>query len=643
MTDDSGLDLTSGGDTTPKAVGIGEICNLALLKSVWNRSVRKQLRGNKLNDFNLATDALQFIAYDWDLRPLFDGLMHDLQAGEYIPEWSETIWSAKKVGLSRPLAFLEPRDALVYRTLIHFAENDLLRENQEWTEYRRHLKDGKKNEELESTGDYPIDFMALWLARQGKLAEIADNYPFIVESDIANFFPTIELSSVSDMLLKRTRLSQTAVRLLVHILKHVQPRMLYSSVPDRGIPQENIGASRVLGHTLLYGVDAEFQTEGTEGRYSRFMDDIVIGVSSEDEGLKIVSRFQIALHRLGLYPNISKTRVVTADKFLRDLMINTNGELDSIEHDLRQLEVGDLHIIPSVPDEITERLATLRLSHLQIPQNARPKAWEQVLRRIYTAHRRAGDPGLLDFVSDHIWTIPAGARSFLEYVRSFPLESSLVGELVQLLQRSRHLYEDLPLLICETIATAPVSSSEVLWKETAQRFVDLTISELPNIGDSYSSRLASRIATASIVVVGKYGHASHLSELHENIWPSLPADSTCRLQSVPILLGAGLMDFDLLRSDLPRLSWRSGLNLDFLKALGSGDERALGIGISLLRPERRLLPLRWICHVRGTLLVPMFQKVGKAKWEKASASSLRRLSANPERLRDYRTERIISI
>jgi hypothetical protein len=52
----------------------------------------------------------------------------------------------------------------------------------------------------------------------------------------------------------------------------------------------------------LKAVDDEFAVEGGNERYSRYMDDIVIGANSTEEALQQVARVQSALERVGLYP-----------------------------------------------------------------------------------------------------------------------------------------------------------------------------------------------------------------------------------------------------------------------------------------------------------------------------------------------------
>ena len=625
-------------DLSTQEVSIDRLCDLALLKTIWKNQVRRHLRAARLADFYLAVDALQFAAYEWNLDDLLTALMRDIRSGDYLPERAEIIWSAKKNGMSRPLAFLEPRDALLYRALVTFVQPDLLTSTRLWTSYRRDEQGNRCHfEQVDSEDNSYPDWFAIWKDRQGAIATMSDNYPYIVESDIANYFPTIDRPAVAELFLSITRLSRDAVRLLMHLLRLIQPHVLFSEVPHRGLPQENLDSSRTIAHSLLIQVDSEFDQEGQEGRYSRYMDDIILAVNTEEEGFALVNRIQRSLHQLGLYPNTSKTRVVSSEQFIADQMFRRNADLEEIDHRIKALivERRDLKQIESIPPDLLAALHAVWQDHTS--DDSRPRNWDRVLRRLYTLYRQVRDDSLLSSCADHIWEYPDGARHFLEYARSFPLSQQLVDQLARQLQRTRNLYEDIPLLIAETIATAPVSRLLSLHAHIAHTFVEIVRRELPAIADPLRSRLASRIAGAASVVIGKFGSDEHFIELHK-LWCSMPPDSLSRLQALPILAGNGLTELALDHSTIAGLPWRSSLNLDFLRALSAGDQRATGVALGLIKPEHRLMPQRWMVQVRGTLLLPLLLSAGDKRLGRAIQTSHDRLLENPSGLRDERTE-----
>jgi len=455
VNEQQGADSTDGptvaeNDPAPHAIDIADLADHGLLATVWKTRVRRHLRASSFGRFYLAADPFQFAAYEWNLSSLLSSLVRDLQSGDYMPEHAEIIWSAKTKGLSRPLAFMEPRDALVYRAAVSRVEADLRRGARDWTAPRRQEADRDRRSEP-PPDDYETNFFALWLARQGKIASIAMDCAFIVESDIANFFPTVDQANVAEMLLNRTPMSLDLVRLMSHLLRLVIPATLYSSISTKGLPQENLDASRTIAHSLLIDVDKEFDIEGEEGRYTRFMDDVLLGVNTQNEGYEVLSRLQRTLHKHGLYPNSSKTRVVSSQKYLREMMIETNSSIDELEFAIKAHQHGPLHAVTNLDGQLIDAIHELYAMHTEIADDVRPPHWDRILRRIYTLYRLARDDSLLDCVIGHIRQHPDGGRQFLEYVRAFPLSTSIIEQLLMVVTETRSFYEDLVLLICETV------------------------------------------------------------------------------------------------------------------------------------------------------------------------------------------------
>ena len=105
----------------------------------------------------------------------------------------------------------------------------------------------------------------------------------------------------------------------------------YRPAPTTGLPQESFSSSRVLAHTYLQVVDAEFEAEGAQEQYSRYMDDIVVGTNSRRDALLKIQRVQFALERVGLYPSSVKTRILRARDFAGQYLKDENDYLGEIE------------------------------------------------------------------------------------------------------------------------------------------------------------------------------------------------------------------------------------------------------------------------------------------------------------------------
>lgn len=264
---------------------ISDVADPAHLRSIWKKEVRPVLRTLTFRDGNLAPDPLAYVGYEWGLEIFIQHLARDLTSGSYVAERAEIVRAAKAVGLSRPLAFLTVRDALVYRAITRLVRDDLTRGAREYVAFLRSSKGnaGDAGEVPEAVGVDSFDWFAYWLQREGKIGDwVADDeVNFVVESDIANFYPSIRLDAIREHLHSATRLSKEVVRLCIQLIDGVMPRTDYSETSMLGLPQEVIGASREIAHSLLLHVDQEFVGEGEANHYTRFMDDIMIGTSPD--------------------------------------------------------------------------------------------------------------------------------------------------------------------------------------------------------------------------------------------------------------------------------------------------------------------------------------------------------------------------
>lgn len=419
---------------------MADIADEILLKRIWKKQVRRSLRSMTFNNFNMAPDPIHYAGYEWGLETLVATLARDIRLGRYSPERGEIVRTAKGKGLSRPLCFLAARDALVYRTITWLVQGQLVANAPNWVGFTHADKGGAKsdksssllNSDVEDHGHESFDWFRFWLARQGQILKMVDDpaITHIVESDIANFYPSIRLEAVREHLHSYTNLEKEVVRLCVQIIDGVMPRSDYSEISLMGLPQEQIGSSRAIAHSLLQHVDKEFGSEGQQGRYTRYMDDILVGVTNPSEGERCISRLQRSLESLGLYPNASKTVVTTVDDYLFETMAEANGEIDRLDAELENCSsAGTPHVIS--PDvDLVKAIVETSAEHRALTD--RPRRWGRVTRRIYTLHRKAGIVSWWDYWRKDIESDPGAAPQILEYVRSWPLSKSTVEALVGL-------------------------------------------------------------------------------------------------------------------------------------------------------------------------------------------------------------------
>lgn len=634
MADGAPDEAASGSSAARAPTTIDFLADVGFLKSVWKSHVRKALRSNTLNGFYLAQDPVQFAAYEWGLEPFLARLAEDLRTASYSPDPADIIRGAKATGLSRPLAFLSPRDALLYRAVILRAEPDIHRDARPWAGA---FQKDKAGEEPPENIDY-ADWFALWLAKQGVIATICERCEFVVESDISNFFDAVDLDVVREYLLQ-TSLHRDVVRLCVHLIKRVMRHPEYAESPTMGLPQENLDCSRTIAHGLLSEVDAAFDLEGGDGVYARFMDDFAVGAGDTDVGEQLIARLQRRLERLGLHPNRAKTRVVPVPQYLAESMADENAFLDRIDAELKAAEEGELRAVDALSAEVRIEVLERAAAFRKLEQ--RPRRWDRVLRRYYTVFRRLGVDSWLEHVQSDLREYPDGVRNFLEYVRAFPLTRPRASEMWESCDRLSVKYEDVPLLQLETIATSPVGDDVEVWRlvgDDAMDFARLVRDQVKAPRD-----LADWMLAASIPAIGKFASAENQQAIMDELIPTLPVQSVARLQAFPLQLSLGQQSSALFQAELAGLPWGSVMATDFIRGIEAGDERAIGVALGLLQPAIRLLPNRYQLHARPLLLIGLLRRLDEPRVTPVLGRAGSTLAKNPERLRDYRTIHLLGV
>ena len=271
--------------------------------------------------------------------------------------------------------------------------------------------------------------------------------------------------------------------LLSYLLKEYSPIAQYRANAVVGLPQDTFDCSRIIAHSFLGSVDDEFASEGENGAYSRYMDDMVLGASSREGGYRLIGRVQRALETIGLYPNISKTRIIRKHDFARQMMKEENDYLGV---------VSDLLDGGGRPD-IEEFRRRIRRD---LVLEDKPRAWERVLRRYYTASRQLRESILLEHISDHMSQFPGSTRQILDYASTFRLTVGRIRKVRDAVDGVADLYQEVHLLAMQYGAIAPTVRSEDVKREAAS----WGRTTLSTYRDTHP-----RLAAAAVVLTAKFG------------------------------------------------------------------------------------------------------------------------------------------
>lgn len=141
---------------------------------------------------------------------------------------------------------------------------------------------------------------------------------YVLTSDIANFYDTIDVNNLMDRIRSAVPDSSEIIALLGYFLKYWDRRIKGYSPSSKGIPQEIISdASRILANFYLQPFDEKFinicKAEGVV--YIRWADDIVLFGSSPGKLERVMHQASRLLLNLGLNLNAAKTKHYSRSSF----------------------------------------------------------------------------------------------------------------------------------------------------------------------------------------------------------------------------------------------------------------------------------------------------------------------------------------
>lgn len=626
------------------AIAIADIADDQLLEFIWKKYVRARLRSMTLNNFNLCPDPLHYAAYDWDLPAFISNLVREIRLGQFAPSRGELVRAAKSSGLSRPLCFLTTRDALMYKAITWMARENLVYGAPDWVasddDVVPETDDGEESgaEEGKAVGD-SFEWFNFWLKQHGGLIDMLRDasVSHVVESDIANFYPSIRLDAVREHLLAQAGLEKEVVRLCVQIIDGVMPRSDYAETSLMGLPQEQLDSSRPIAHSLLMHVDKEFWAEGESGRYRRYMDDILITVPNVRAGQAAISRLQRRLETLGLYPNPEKTRIVTKQQCFDERMIGTDLEIEQLSVEIEKQRTDVMPYGRVITPEQRDKISAISKRHRSVAP--RPKRWDRVTRRLYTLHREANIRDWRQYWRSDLDADPGSAANIFEYVRCWPLSGTTVQSLRDASAEYSHLYSDISLLAAEVVLTAPIQHNERLWRSIA----NISRNEFERLAELGTDDPAyERIAASWLLAAWKYADLDERRSLIASLPTQSASYSAIQAQALPLVAAQGEIPVDEWISVRPGLDWETALAVEYLRGLEGKNRDALETANQLIKVRPRLKPQRFSMLPRALPLLDVVGRVDPSAARRHSRRSLRDLQKNPLRLRDKRLEYLVS-
>jgi hypothetical protein len=235
-----------------------------------------------------------------------------------------------------------------------------------------------------------------------------DGFAYVYDTDVADFFPSIDRIKAKQFLAQRTGAHASLLELLFCCLESWLPRFDYMAMP--GIPIEPNDVSRLVAHNYLKIVDHEF-THDLQVRYLRYVDDTTIFVATSEDAEQAKRRHHLALRRVGLNPNAAKSEILTVGEYEKGRHREFNLEISRADH------LGD--------EDMFKRLAKKWYGS---PRRNHVENWDRVARYLYRVALKNRFDSMRRRVLKDIEAYPQLTGNAFSYLRQFHrLDSYLDG------------------------------------------------------------------------------------------------------------------------------------------------------------------------------------------------------------------------
>jgi hypothetical protein len=413
--------------------------NKASLWTAW-KNVRKQLSRTYLRD---VTD---FVEYDIDPDWWIKRLLGDVETGRYEPSTPQRFSVAKKMGFSRRTTLPSIPDLVLYRATVDYLYTKAKRRERKHVYFAQNTLSKKvrkiEQDPVETDPGYTFTSgraLATWLKydQYRKHLLLDKIHPFIVTTDITNFFDTILYDRVADAL-HDIRVDRNLVGLLFFILERLSIRDAFNESPRIGIPVDDFDCSRTLAHMVLFPHDNRMAKYVGEGAYVRWMDDQNFGASSYANGLNILKQCGDSLARLHLTPNAAKSRIMSLAEASRHFHFDINSQLDAIE---------------KMPKERAVERKAMRMALLKIWRKYRrvdgDGEWGKVLKRFYRLGGISGARFLRRRAFQDILIEPTLADRVADYMRVTSNAGEYSNFILQIWGHEEQVYPDVNRVLAE--------------------------------------------------------------------------------------------------------------------------------------------------------------------------------------------------
>jgi len=305
-----------------KKSDIEQVINVSRLMSRWKDKVRNQMRKQ------LILDPIEHLDFHISINSQCASIATDVCSGTYIPQAPIRLLSEKSKGLCRQLVIPSIKDALILQTLADALWEELKNKSPSNKAYYLPNDHRFSQQHRGLTSEYgPIK---AWLDFQKEILSFTKTRRFVVVTDIANYYDSISYDHLRNILADLSISKEHSLDLLIFILSHMLWQPDYMPRVQIGLPQINLDAARLLAHCFLFDID-KFLISKKSVDFTRFMDDIDIGVDSISDAKKTLRDLDLSLQTRQIRLNSGKTKILTQKDAENHFCVKENDLLDRFE------------------------------------------------------------------------------------------------------------------------------------------------------------------------------------------------------------------------------------------------------------------------------------------------------------------------
>jgi hypothetical protein len=409
---------------------LSKIFDKKKIVDVWRNIVKEQLRSLDLKDLYDHYD------FNYNIEDRASAVRSEILNGTYKVSQPLIYRIEKKFGVCRHLVIPQPIDALVLQVLIeNIADKIIANQPSENAFYSR----AKHNVSFpHSTDDYGLTWRQQWKQLQKKIYNFHEEKDLIVVTDLSNYYDSIDINELRKVFTSYSQIDEVLIDLLFRILEEISWKPDYLPYSKRGLPTTNIEGVRLLAHSFLFEVD-EVIKQKTNNSFTRWMDDIVIGVESKKEAIETISSVSDMLKTRGLALNLAKTNIYTAEQGYYHFQIDANRYIDSVEK-------------TKATDENYKKICTVVNRKFKAHfKDSNAKYWDKIAKRYITTYGRLNSKLLLPILSEKYINFPGLRTQLLIYLSKIGYNKDSAKVVLEILD-TIDIFDDLSLYqICSLV------------------------------------------------------------------------------------------------------------------------------------------------------------------------------------------------